>query len=168
MHIVELQPYPKIDINAVIHVSCPEESTGQIDISLLSGTAPFDFQWGNNVAADSSLQQLATGNYSLTITDGNGCSKSFDFYVPLHSDNDFTAACTPQWYAPTAFSPNNDGINDRYIFYANERAIRIEQLQIWDRWGNLVFQANDIPFNDGSLGWDGTLKGREMLPAVFV
>ncbi len=168
LHIVDLLVYPELNIDFQIQASCPDEATGQIDVQISSGAAPFNFNWSNGISADSSLQQLAAGNYILTITDANACTQVFDFTVPLHTEASYVGVCTPQWYAPTAFSPNGDGINDRYTFYGNERAIRIEQLQIWDRWGNLVFQANDVAFNEEDLGWDGNLKGRAMQPAVFV
>ncbi len=168
LHIVDLIVYPEISMEWEAVPSCPNEATGRIQLSTLSGSPPFEFQWIDGILTDSVAEQLSTGNYSLTITDNNNCSQVFDFTVPLHSSSSFDAACTSQWYAPTAFSPNGDGFNDRYTFYANERALRIEQVQIWDRWGNQVFGANDIPFNDELLGWDGKLKGKDMLPAVFV
>jgi len=168
LHIIDLLVYPELNINSEIQASCPDEATGQIDIQILSGAVPFNFEWSNGMSADSNLQQATSGNYTLTITDVNACSQVFDFSIPVHTESSYAGACTPQWYAPTAFSPNGDGINDRFTFYGNERAIRIEQLQIWDRWGNQVFEANEIVFNDEALGWDGLLKGKVMRSAVFV
>ena len=57
-------------------------------------------------------------------------------------------------YIPNAFSPNGDGIND--LFEAQPTAdSEIEGLQVFDRWGELVFQSKP-----GQFGWDGTFKGK--------
>lgn len=166
LHVVELVVYPNFEITSSVQASCPDEPTGSINLQI-SGTEPFTFEWSTG-ELEANLQEVAAGEYGVTVSDAEGCMHIIEFTVPAHSDLSYNGACTPQWYAPTAFSPNNDGINDRYTFYGNERAIRIEQLQIFDRWGNLVFQADDIAFNEEALGWDGNLKGKAMQPAVFV
>lgn len=57
-------------------------------------------------------------------------------------------------YVPNAFSPNGDGIND--LFEAQPTAdSEIEGLQVFDRWGELVFQSKF-----GLMGWDGSFKGK--------
>ena len=48
---------------------------------------------------------------------------------------------SPQIDAPTAFSPNFDGVND--VFLIKTRGISKETM-IFDRWGNLVFQSSDM------------------------
>ena len=65
---------------------------------------------------------------------------------------------------PTAFSPNGDGNNDRWL----PRAVSGELLsaRVYDRWGSLVFSTTGV---DGVLanGWDGRVDGRALQPAVF-
>lgn len=58
-------------------------------------------------------------------------------------------------YVPNAFSPNGDGINDRFIAYTKSPEAVIEQFIIYDRWGGEVFSTADIPANDPAVGWDG-------------
>jgi len=53
--------------------ACPGEAIGQIAISTSNGTAPFDFLWSNG-ASTATLSDLASGTYSLTVTDAQGCS----------------------------------------------------------------------------------------------
>jgi gliding motility-associated-like protein len=48
-----------------------------------------------------------------------------------------------------AFSPNDDGNND--TFAAKGRFIVTYNLEIYDRWGNVIFESNDI-----DTGWNGT------------
>ncbi|HFA50180.1 MAG TPA: gliding motility-associated C-terminal domain-containing protein [Bacteroidetes bacterium] len=72
-------------------------------------------------------------------------------------------------YTPTAFSPNNDGINDTFTLFAKESAVaQINYLRIFNRWGNLVFEQNYFAPNQLDLGWDGTFKGEHLNPGLFV
>ncbi len=57
-------------------------------------------------------------------------------------------------YAPNAFSPDNDGINDK--FWIKGQGIEDFRLEIYNRWGELVFESNDP-----NEKWDGTFKGGE-------
>jgi gliding motility-associated-like protein len=65
------------------------------------------------------------------------------------------------YFLPTAFSPNQDGLND--ILYVHGSGIRNIALSIYNRWGEKVFESHNI-----SGGWDGTFKGKPLDSAVFV
>ena len=67
----------------------------------------------------------------------------------------------PRLYAPNAFTPNADGLNDNFV----PAGIYIADynLQIFDRWGALIFESNDL--NDT---WDGTYRGKPCQEGVFV
>ena len=59
-------------------VSCIGENDGSIQANVTSGTGPFSFQWtgpGNFSSTAQNLNNLGAGVYSVTITDGNGCSE---------------------------------------------------------------------------------------------
>lgn len=70
-------------------------------------------------------------------------------------------------YIPNAFTPNGDGVNDRFVVYASPEISLIRRLQIYDRWGELVFEQRDFPPNVDIYGWDGNFKGQAVNPAVF-
>lgn len=71
-------------------------------------------------------------------------------------------------YIPNGFSPNEDGRNDRFTFYGDGLSgERFLLLQIFNRYGALVFELKDAPLNDESLGWDGTFKGEALNPGVY-
>ena len=71
-------------------------------------------------------------------------------------------------YIPNAFSPDLDGINDKWIIYGNYHVKKIKELKIYDRWGSNVFEGSDILPGDSTRGWDGKFNGKFMDPAVFV
>ncbi len=64
--------------------------------------------------------------------------------------------CDRPVYVPTAFTPNNDGHNDRFTprfpGYGHTEA----RLRIYNRWGQMIFQSFD------GTGWDGTWNNHEM------
>lgn len=64
-------------------------------------------------------------------------------------------------YLPNAFTPNGDGLND--IFHAKGHYISKFEINIFDRWGELIFSSNDI-----TKGWDGTVKGKIAENGVYV
>ena len=62
---------------------------------------------------------------------------------------------------PTAFSPNNDGLND-YFYPLN--AFKADELdfKVYNRWGQIVFAARDADSK-----WDGKFKGIEQATGVY-
>ncbi|MCB0395644.1 MAG: gliding motility-associated C-terminal domain-containing protein [Flavobacteriales bacterium] len=60
----------------------------------------------------------------------------------------------PTLYIPNAFSPNGDGFND--LFMAKGIAIESFEMYVFDRWGNLIYQATDI-----NQGWNGKVEGSQ-------
>ena len=56
-------------------------SNGGIDLTISGGSAPFDFDWSNNETSED-LVDILSGNYSVTVTDANGCSADTTLNVP--------------------------------------------------------------------------------------
>jgi gliding motility-associated-like protein len=106
------------------------------------------------------VQPLDNLSYAFTVIDTNGCSGS-DF-IHIYVDK------RPPVFIPNIFSPNGDGINDRFMIFAGDAVKRIKQLKIFDRWGNMVFKIDDFLPNDPQFGWDGRFNGQMMNNAVFV
>lgn len=93
------------------------------------------------------------GNYSVIIN--NGCRDLLQ-NVSVTKDD---CGCYP--FIPNAFTPNNDGNNDAFQIY-NNCPISNYELRIFDRWGGLAFQSNDI-----NEHWNGTVNG-EAVDGVYV
>ncbi|MBR9922614.1 MAG: T9SS type B sorting domain-containing protein [Bacteroidetes bacterium] len=70
-------------------------------------------------------------------------------------------------YIPNIFSPNNDGINDIFYPFAGPEVLEIKQLQIFDRWGDHVFSAQNFQPNDPTQGWDGTHRNKKCSAGIF-
>ena len=71
-------------------------------------------------------------------------------------------------FIPNVFSPNNDGLNDRFFVFADETVSKIESMYIFDRWGSTVFSNQDFLPNDELHGWNGSYKGIKSSPGTYV
>lgn len=71
-------------------------------------------------------------------------------------------------YIPNVFSPNGDGLNDLFTLYSDADVVEITVMEIYSRWGELVFKKDGFLPNDETLGWDGTFDGDHLNPGVYV
>ena len=72
-----------------------------------------------------------------------------------------------QIFAPSIFSPNGDGDNDKFSLFGNNHLVSIIELSIFDRLGNRIEFLQNVPINHPSLGWDGTVQGRPCEVGVY-
>ncbi len=93
--------------------------------------------------------------YKLVVTDIAGCADSAFIKVKIFKTK-------PYIFVPTAFTPNNDGLNDvvRPIAVGIQK---INYFSIYNRWGQLVFTTTA-----DRAGWDGRINGRVQNSGVFV
>ena len=69
----------------------------------------------------------------------------------------------PRYELPNVFTPNNDGANDFFTPFLPFRFIESIDIQIFDRWGGLVYQTNDPVIN-----WDGNApNGKPLAEGVY-
>jgi len=95
------------------------------------------------------------GKYILIVKDDNGCEGS-------DTINILQKNCRTGVYIPTAFTPNNDQLND--VFRAKVYGdIILFNLRVYNRFGELVFATNNA-----QQGWDGNVKGAAADGGVFV
>ncbi|NBQ10459.1 MAG: adhesin, partial [Betaproteobacteria bacterium] len=55
------------------NVACPSGNNGAIDLTVTGGIAPYIFTWSNSASTED-LSSLTAGNYSVSVTDANGCT----------------------------------------------------------------------------------------------
>lgn len=90
--------------------------------------------------------------YGITATDTNGNESQM---IVFCFEN------CPQIEISNVFTPNGDGIND-YFAPVSDRNIRIAQVQIFDRWGSLIYGSVNVS-NPRQL-WDGNTTGGKAVP----
>jgi gliding motility-associated-like protein len=102
-----------------------------------------------------------TQGYQIRVTTVDGCSAVGFLTIIVNEENPV--------YFPTAFSPNDDGINDFFVPFGDLDVVaRITSMSLFDRWGESVFFNEDFAPNDLFSGWDGKLNGQPMNPQVLV
>ncbi len=98
--------------------------------------------------------------YQVTVIDTlTGCTATDEVTIFVEKNRDV--------YIPNAFTPNFDGENDVFRIYGGPAVARVQNFQVFDRWGALVYRADEIlPGED--TGWDGTFKGKVMDSGVYI
>jgi gliding motility-associated-like protein len=111
-------------------------------------------------SATSSLQNPVyefgqQGEYSIILTAANdfGCQDSTLKKLTVYSDFRF--------YIPNSFTPNSDDRNEK--FFGKGAGIMTYNMQVYDRWGKLVFESNDPEYQ-----WDGTTGGKVSPQGMYV
>ncbi len=112
-------------------------------------TVSYTFGDGNTSTEDNPIHTYASiGDYEVCITAINplgGCEDIFCESVTVDE--------TWKIELPNAFSPNGDGVND--VLYLRGFGMQDIELQLFDRWGQLVFTTTSF-----EEGWDGTFKDK--------
>lgn len=153
---VAVLPVPTINAAKSNDIDCSN------DRSQLSAMGAVQYIWApattlNNPAIFNPVATpLATTDYIVEGTDASGC-KGYDT-ISVKVDNINKSG----YLMPSAFTPNNDGLNDCYgIKYWG--VIQELEFSIYNRWGQRIFFTK----NAGQC-WDGTYKGVEQDGGVYV
>ncbi|RYZ00797.1 MAG: PKD domain-containing protein [Chitinophagaceae bacterium] len=101
-----------------------------------------------------------TTHYRLQVRNDGGCTSQDEVNVTVLCDGG-------NLFLPNTFSPNGDGMNDR--FYPRGTGITgIRSLRIFNRWGELVYERTEFKANDPLYGWDGSFRGKKATADVYI
>ncbi|MEO0337655.1 MAG: gliding motility-associated C-terminal domain-containing protein [Bacteroidota bacterium] len=93
-----------------------------------------------------------SSTYGVTVESANGCTAT-DFINIFVEEN-------RGYYAPTGFSPNEDGFNDTFTLFGGENVTQFNNFRIFNRWGTLVYERLSLLPNDELNGWNGFYQGQ--------
>jgi gliding motility-associated-like protein len=99
------------------------------------------------------FNEYGTFPIAMTVKNGWGCADSVIKTITIEPD--FMV------FVPNTFTPNGDNLND--VFLAKGRGIASIYLQVFDRWGSMVFESTDT-----DAGWNGTIKGEEVQIGTYI
>ena len=113
------------------------------DELVLSANLPFcTYRWQDG-STEPRFVVRQPGSYSVTAT--NLCYSHND-----DIDIDYEP-CAQELWMPNAFTPNGDGLNDRFLpVFSHPDEIEGFEMMVYDRWGSMVFLTKDM-----HTGWDG-------------
>ncbi len=100
---------------------------------------------------------------SITITEGGFYSVIFQGQCGVQYDTIFIEdrECKPILFIPSAFTPNGDGRNERFVISGS--GIRSFEMRVFNRWGQQIFYSTDL-----NLSWDGTFNGELVQMSSYV
>ncbi len=107
--------------------------------------------WNGEVAGDSFL---VTEEGIITLTASYLTCNVYDTVLVDYTNCDI--------FIPNVFSPNGDGINDRFYIYNQEKYAHVD-MTIFDRLGNVIFNTNER----SEFFWDGSYKGKVSEQGVY-
>jgi gliding motility-associated-like protein len=145
------------------------DTLNQLTPIVSGGTQPYAaYQWtpGDFLSSDTILTPfiipLGNQEYNFMVIDGNDCVAEANIFVELDANRNV--------YIPNIFSPNGDGPNDEFRLFACRGVQSINFARIFNRWGGLVYESDDIPVacEGGAILWDGKHQGDLAQSGVYV
>lgn len=137
-------PEPMIITGNATDASCPDTPDGSIDLTVTGGSGTLAYLWNDEVTtADRS--EILSGEYSVTVTDENGCEQIFTVTVGVEGYD-----CLKVYEIIT---PNGDGRNDTWHL-RNAELYPNAEVFVYTRWGKLVYHSKNA-----TEQWDGTFNG---------
>ncbi len=92
--------------------------------------------------------------YTVSVSNASNCTATDSVFIKVNSFDDL--------FVPTAFTPNNDRLNDVLKPYVSTR-FTLQEFSIYNRWGRRIFTTALAGY-----GWDGTINGIAQDAGVYV
>lgn len=134
---------------------------GEFGISAIGGNGGFTY-FLDTLSGQSSpiFENVQPGTYNILVQDIKGCEEQVTVVIPC-------TAC--DLYFPNVITPDIAGPNDRFkIFSKNDYNITVKLYNIYDRWGNLVYTAENFPIQDSNdVWWLGYFDDTKTVSGVY-
>lgn len=154
--LVTVNPLPILSVTKSNDIDCSN------DRSQLSASGASQYSWlpsaslSNSMIANPVASPTSATDYTVTGIDVKGCSDTAIVSVKVIDAN------KGGYFMPSAFTPNNDGLNDCFR-PSRWGVIQNIEFSVYNRWGERIFFTTDP-----KKCWDGTYKGVKQDPGVFV
>lgn len=162
---IETYDYPVADFGIFPNPITVLQPTTSMHDSSSNDVTSYQWYFGEDGILGNSFEQNPTftfpdiepANYpvQLIVTNQNGCSDTTYGKVIMNGVYNF--------YVPSGFTPNNDGINDTFFPKGEGVDALSYDMFIFDRWGQIVFQSTES-FKE----WDGTKNGEPLPTGVYI
>lgn len=159
---IYIKPAPVVNVTEPLYVCTEPPYNGKVVIPEVSGGNSFTYFWKdgggnplqppNHDPTELAQRFFTDQSFTIEVTNDYNCMTPKTFKLER--------GCEPVVEAPTAFTPNGDGINEtfRVIHHFIERP----KLEIYNRWGEQVFQTDDLDYQ-----WDGYYKGKVLSNQLY-
>ena len=168
-----------LDTNVVVHDSPDEmviwDTTAVVvllgDTLAFSSSDPEGLTWinwefegqrtGNETEFRYVPDQSGTLTYTATVFDR--CTYRDSLWVEVINPDPGSV----EYNFPNAFSPNGDGINDVYTITPIRQIDQVRRMEVFDRYGNYIFEKEFSKDDPEIPGWDGRYAGVDVAPGVY-
>ena len=151
------------------NVSVPGEPVYCLNLSANASSFVWDFGDGGTSTEESPLhyyQEQGDYDVSLIATNENGCADTLTLLGLVHA-NDVGLIEFPNAFSPNVVESSGGYYNihslDNDVFFPLHKGVEEYQLQIFNKWGELIYESNDI-----AKGWDGYYRGQLVKQDVYV
>ena len=133
---------------------------------VITGDDQVSYSWSRRSGLDCydcpspTLQIPFLPSYQLTVINDYMCTDTSTVQVVLDKEQ--------LVYIPNAFSPNFDGRNDYFQLSPNCGINQIRNLEIYNRWGSMVYKNDEIDALNPQEFWDGKIGGEKAPPGVYI
>jgi gliding motility-associated-like protein len=133
---------------------------------VVSGGRAVNYQWEpfQYLSCSDCVSPVATPEtrieYQLTVQNEYACKTSGKTSIKLFSGGTVNI--------PNGFSPNDDGHNDVFYILASNEVKLLKNFEVYNRWGQKVFQVENAEANDPRYGWNGRLNGKPADAGTYV
>jgi gliding motility-associated-like protein len=154
----------KVDFNlkepAKIGIDIKIDRTAKcLDAVVTGGVAPYTYRWTTPKSdITRKVCDLKTGSYLVLVQDTKGCSVVADTFVVFDKDC-LTGALL--------ISPNDDGKNDNFLINTSGCSYKTIRLEVYNRWGTLVFAKDDYRNSWQGNDQDGT-AGKPLADGIYM
>lgn len=138
----------RLSVQTAEPARCAEDN-GRLALDAAGGTPPYSFTVAGLAQSTPEFGGVPGGALPIQVEDQEGCVRADTVELGIECPI----------YVPTAFSPNGDGYNDRFVLFSG-LPFFVVKYQIYDRWGGLVYEASDFGGAERSAYWDGQYGGK--------
>lgn len=98
--------------------------------------------------------------YILTVKDTAGCTATDDIIINVRQ--------VKRVFVPNIITPESGDEQAAMTVFAGKEVSKVRSLQVFNRWGGLLFEQNNFLPNDPTKGWKGDAFGSLVQPGVYV
>lgn len=139
-------PVPNLGKDAFI---CPD----QLNFNMRLNPGSFNSYKWQDESHEPYFEVVDADEFIVQVWDDFGCT-GYDTLI-------LTQKCPTKFFAPNAFSPNGDQVNDVFLIFGED--IISLKLEIYDRWGNFLFLSNAV-----DEGWNGMYKNKHLDSGAYL
>ncbi|MFT4566069.1 MAG: gliding motility-associated-like protein, partial [Saprospiraceae bacterium] len=155
------------DRNSAVTINATTiDPTGLYELSLEVNGTIGSIAWDNipglscYECIDPMADILERTTFRVVVTDVDGCISMAEITLDVNGIGNI--------YVPNIFNPESRIGNHRFFIQGEDDSEAIYDLQIYDRWGSLIFGTIGATLSDPDFGWDGTMGGRRLNADVYI